>query len=149
VEGYRAQAQAVGVELRLTMPEASEVRTQGDPGRIEQVLGNLLANALRHAPRGTTVYVRLEAQAGKARIEIADQGEGISSEALPFVFERFYRADRARSREQGGTGLGLAISRQIVQAHGGTIVAANGPEGGAAFTVELPASRAGGTPDAA
>ncbi len=80
-------------------------------------------------------------QAGKARIEIADQGEGISSEALPFVFERFYRADRARSREHGGTGLGLAISRQIVQAHGGTIVAANGPEGGAAFTVELPASR--------
>jgi signal transduction histidine kinase len=97
------------------------VRTQADPGRIEQVLGNLLANALRHAPRGTAIDVRLEVRAGKARIEIADQGEGITSEALPFVFERFYRADRARSREHGGTGLGLAISRQIVQAHGGTI----------------------------
>ena len=147
VDGYRAQAQTVGVALRLTVPGPSDVRTQADPGRIEQVLGNLLANALRHAPRGTAVDVRLEVRAGKARIEIADQGEGITSEALPFVFERFYRADRARSREHGGTGLGLAISRQIVQAHGGTIIAANRPEGGAVFTVELPASHAGGTPE--
>ena len=149
VNGYRAQAQAVGVDLRLTVPEPSDIRTLADPGRIEQVLGNLLANALRHAPRGTTVDVRLEVQAGRARIEIADQGEGIPSEALPYVFERFYRADRARSREHGGTGLGLAISRQIVQAHGGTITAANRPEGGAAFSVELPASRIGASPDAA
>jgi signal transduction histidine kinase len=146
VNSYRTQAQAVGVELRLTVPDRSDVRTQADPGRIEQVLGNLLANALRHAPHGTAVDVRLEVQAERARIEIADQGEGIPSEALPYVFERFYRADRARSREHGGTGLGLAISRQIVEAHGGTITAANRPEGGAAFRVELPASGLGEPP---
>jgi two-component system, OmpR family, sensor histidine kinase BaeS len=144
VNSYRAQAQATGVELRLTVPEASDVRAQADPGRIEQVLGNLLANALRHAPGGTAVDVRLEVLAGMARIEIADDGEGIPAEALPYMFERFYRADRARSREQGGTGLGLAISRQIVQAHGGTITAANRPEGGAAFMVALPATRISG-----
>jgi two-component system sensor histidine kinase BaeS len=144
VNGYRAQAQTLGVELRLDPSGPSDVRAQADPGRIEQVLGNLLANALRHAPSGTAVDVRLEVQAARARIEIADHGEGIPSDALPYVFERFYRADRARSREHGGTGLGLAISRQIVLAHGGTITAANRPEGGAAFTVELPL--AGGKP---
>ena len=138
VSGYRARAQAAAVELRLTLPEAREVRVQADPGRIEQVLGNLLANALRHAPSGTAIEVRLEARGDQARMEIADQGEGIPSESLPYVFERFYRADRARSRTDGGTGLGLAISRQIVQAHGGVIHAANRPGGGATFTVRLP-----------
>jgi signal transduction histidine kinase len=144
VNGYRAQAQTLGVELRLDPSGPSDVRALADPGRIEQVLGNLLANALRHAPSGTAVDVQLEVQAGRARIEIADQGEGIPSDALPNVFERFYRADRARSREHGGTGLGLAISRQIVLAHGGTITAANRAQGGAAFTVELPALHGAG-----
>ena len=143
VSGYRAQAQASGIDLRLH--QAPDVRVSADPGRIEQVIGNLLANALRHAPRGTCVDVGLEARGGRARLEITDRGEGIPAEALPYVFERFYRADRSRSREVGGTGLGLAISRQIVQAHGGTITAANRPDGGAAFIVELPL--AGTSPD--
>jgi signal transduction histidine kinase len=138
VNGYRARSHTTGVELRLTLPDAQDVRIHADPGRIEQVLGNLLANALRHAPSGTAIDVRLEVRGDRATIEIADQGEGIAAETLPYVFERFYRADRARSRTDGGTGLGLAISRQIVEAHGGVIQAANRPEGGAAFTVELP-----------
>lgn len=140
--GYQAQARASGIDLELHL--ASDVRVNADPGRIEQVLGNLLANAVRHAPRGTAVDIRLELHNGRARVEIDDRGEGIPAESLPYVFERFYRADRPRSRELGGTGLGLAISRQIVRAHGGTITAANRPEGGAAFIVELPL--AGGPP---
>ena len=137
--GYAAQAEASGVDLRLHL--APDVRVNADPGRIEQVVGNLLANAVRHAPRGTPVDVSLEVGDGRARLEITDRGEGIPAEALPYVFERFYRADRSRSRDMGGTGLGLAISRQIVQAHEGTITAANRPEGGAAFIVELPLAR--------
>ena len=137
--GYAAQAEASGVDLRLHL--APGVRVNADPGRIEQVIGNLLANAVRHAPSGTAVDVSLKVGDGRARLEIADRGEGIPAEALPYVFERFYRADRSRSRDMGGTGLGLAISRQIVQAHEGTITAANRPEGGAAFIVELPLAR--------
>ena len=137
--GYAAQAEASGVDLRLHL--APDVRVNADPGRIEQVIGNLLANAVRHAPSGTAVDVSLEVGDGRARLEIADRGEGIPAEALPYVFERFYRADRSRSRDMGGTGLGLAISRQIVQAHEGKITAANRPEGGAAFIVELPLAR--------
>ncbi len=73
-----------------------------------------------------------------ARLQVTDSGPGIPAEALPRVFERFYRADHARSREQGGTGLGLAIARQLALAHGGDLMAANCPEGGAAFTLILP-----------
>lgn len=138
VGGYRAQAETAGVNL--TLRAAADVRVQADPGRMEQVIGNLLSNALRHAPAGSQVEIRLVSEGGRALLEIADGGEGIPPEALPYVFERFYRADRSRSREQGGTGLGLAISRQLVQAHGGTITAANRAQGGAAFIVELPLS---------
>jgi signal transduction histidine kinase len=144
VNGYQAQAHTAGVELRLTQPDVSQVRAIADPGRIEQVLGNLLANALRHAPPGSAVDVRLAVRGEWAAIEVADRGEGIPAEALPYVFERFYRADRARSRSDGGTGLGLAISRQIVLAHRGAIRAANRPDGGAMFTVELPLASVGG-----
>jgi signal transduction histidine kinase len=138
VAGYRAQAQAAGVELRLHPVEG--VRVEADPGRMEQVVGNLLSNALRHAPPGSAVEVSLEIHANRARLEVADAGEGIPAEALPNIFERFYRADRARSREAGGSGLGLAISRQLIVAHGGSIAAANRPQGGALFRVELPLS---------
>jgi two-component system sensor histidine kinase BaeS len=146
VNGYRAQTQTAGVELRLVLPDAEDVRAEADPGRIEQVLGNLLANALRHAPSGTAIDVQLEVRGDRAVIEIADRGDGIPTDALRSVFERFYRADRARSRTDGGTGLGLAISRQIVQAHGGVIQAANRPAGGAAFTVEIPVLPGRGSP---
>ena len=138
VAGYQAQAQSAGLELRVRL--AGDVRVEADPGRIEQVIGNLLSNAVRHAPPGSAVEVTLEIHGNLARLEVADGGEGIPAEALPNVFERFYRADRSRSREAGGSGLGLAISRQLILAHGGSITAANRPQGGAVFSIELPLS---------
>jgi len=138
VAGYQAQAQAAGLELNVALTD--DVRVEADPGRIEQVIGNLLSNAIRHSPPGSVVDVRLESRDNRACLEVADGGEGIPEEALPNVFERFYRADRSRSREVGGTGLGLAISRQLILAHGGSIMAANRPQGGALFKVELPLS---------
>lgn len=138
VEGLRQQAQSAGVLLRHEVPDAPVMATL-DPIRMEQVLGNLIGNAVQHTPAGGRVSVAMHAAGGsEAVIEVADTGEGIPEEALPAVFERFYRADAARSRKTGGTGLGLAIVRKLVEAHGGTVRAANRPEGGALFTLTLP-----------
>lgn len=109
----------------------------GDEGRLAQVLRNLLDNALRHTDRGTVV-VRCGADAGLARVEVADTGEGIPPEDLPYVFERFYRADAARARDTGGSGIGLAVSRRIVEDHGGTVFARNGETGGAVVGFAVP-----------
>jgi signal transduction histidine kinase len=104
---------------------------------MEQILGNLLANALRYTPEGGKVQVKLEWGAKTVRLNVCDSGPGIPPEALPHIFERFYRADKSRSRSEGGTGLGLAIARQLAEAHGGTLVAENAPEGGARFILTL------------
>jgi CheY-like chemotaxis protein len=111
----------------------------GDPGRLQQVVGNLLANALKFTPEGGRVEVRLARAGSTAHITIIDSGSGISPEFLPFIFERFRQADTTSTRKQKGLGLGLAIARQIVQLHGGTIEAASAGEGrGSMFTVKLP-----------
>ena len=111
-----------------------------DPERMAQVLGNLLDNALRHTAPGGAVTVGAAPGAAGIRVTVADTGEGIAAEALPHVFERFYRADPARDRRHGGSGIGLAIVRAIVTAHGGHVTAASdGPGRGATFTVTLPA----------
>jgi signal transduction histidine kinase len=138
-ESYRAQAEKAGVALVMELPQ-DEVLADVDPGRIEQVLGNLIGNAIRHAPSASKIVLSLRGMVSDhtAVIEVADRGEGIPAEALPFVFERFYRADRARDRGHGGTGLGLSIARQLIEAHGGKISAANRDGGGAVFRVELP-----------
>jgi signal transduction histidine kinase len=139
VESYRAQAERSGVSLSMDLPP-EEIVAEVDPGRIEQVLGNLIGNAIRHSPdKGRiALSLRRSAEDHTAVIEVADRGEGIPPESLPLVFERFYRADRARDRGHGGTGLGLAIARQLVEAHGGHISAANRDGGGAIFRVDLP-----------
>ena len=114
-----------------------------DPARLEQVLRNLLSNARRHAPESTPILVRAAATGGRVRIEVSDSGAGIAPEHLPHVFERFYRADRSRSRSTGGAGLGLAIVRQLIEAQGGSVGArSGGPGTGATFNVELPEARA-------
>ncbi|MFC1946100.1 sensor histidine kinase [Chloroflexota bacterium] len=108
-----------------------------DPIRIEQVIANLLTNAIRHTPSGGSITVSLARDNVNAAISVADTGEGIAAEDLPYVFERFYRSGSARSRQEGGTGLGLAIVRQMVEAHRGR-VSVESPSTGTRFTIKLP-----------
>jgi two-component system sensor histidine kinase BaeS len=109
-----------------------------DPGRVEQILANLMSNALRYTPPQGLIRVSLSCKNQQAVLAIHDSGPGIPEEALQKIFQRFYRGDRSRSREGGGTGLGLTIARQLAQAHGGDLTAANDPQGGATFTLTIP-----------
>lgn len=117
-----------------------------DPERMDQVLGNLLDNALRHTPAGGTVTLAARAAGNNddaVDLVVSDNGDGIAAEHLPHVFERFYRVDWARDRAHGGSGIGLAITKALVEAHGGTVSASSpGPGRGATFTVQLPAAAA-------
>lgn len=114
-----------------------------DPERMGQVLGNLLDNALRHTSPHGQVTVTAAATKWSVTIEVADTGDGIAAEHLPYVFERFYRVDAARDREHGGAGIGLAITKALVEAHNGHIVVhSGGPGAGSTFTVSLPLRRA-------
>ena len=122
LSGFGAQANERSIDLELVLPARELPAVQVDPGRIRQVLGNLLSNALRYAPQRSRVEIGLqEASPGWVEVRVSDNGPGISPDDLPHVFDRFYRGDRARTRDGGGAGLGLAIARQWVQAHGGTI----------------------------
>lgn len=109
-----------------------------DEDRIEQVLTNLIDNAIRHTPQDGTVTVSLANEFSYAKISVSDTGVGIPKEDLPYVFERFYKADKARTRSKGGTGLGLAIARNIVEAHGGNIKVESVEKEGTSFTFYLP-----------
>ncbi len=109
-----------------------------DPLGLSQVLVNFLNNALRHNAPGVRVTLAVRREGDSAVLSVSDNGRGIPPEALPHVFERFYRADQARARDTGGNGLGLAITKKIVELHDGEIAAANQPAGGAVFTVRLP-----------
>ncbi|MGZ4619027.1 MAG: HAMP domain-containing sensor histidine kinase [Frankiaceae bacterium] len=128
--------------VRLHVDAAASPPVWGDPERLGQVLSGLLDNALRHTPPGRKVDIASTvASNGGARITVTDTGEGIPADALPQVFERFYRADTARDRAHGGSGIGLTIARAVVRAHGGTITADSaGPGTGATFTITLPAA---------
>ncbi len=132
-----------GVDLQVELASAP-LWVDGDRERLAQVLHNLLNNALRHTPPGGRIWVRARPQGDSICLEVADTGEGIPAEDLPYIFERFYRTDRARSRDEGGAGLGLAIVRALVEAHGGRVEAHSpGPGQGATFRVFLPAGREG------
>jgi signal transduction histidine kinase len=140
VEGMLPLFEEKGVELRSAVPEILPP-VVADTGRVVQVLTNLLDNALRHTPPGGRVAVEAEGGDDAATFKVTDTGEGIAPEHLPHVFERFYRAERARSREGGGSGVGLAISKALVEAMGGRIRAESpGPGEGATFSFALPAS---------
>lgn len=137
LDGFTPRARTQQVSLAFSASESLPLLSL-DSGRIEQVLTNLLSNALRHSPPGGTISVALETRDDQAYLTVRDEGSGIPPEAMGQVFDRFYRADRARTREDGGSGLGLAIARQLVEAHGGELAAANHPQGGAVFTLTLP-----------
>jgi two-component system sensor histidine kinase BaeS len=130
------RAEAEG--LTLSFADGPPAVADCDPARIGQVFRNLLANALAHTPRGGEVRVTVEAHDGSVFATVRDSGEGIAAEHLPHVFDRFWRADAARTREQGGAGLGLAIVRELVELHGGDITAASPPGEGATLRVRLP-----------
>jgi signal transduction histidine kinase len=137
VRGIRVVAEAKGVAVELeAAPDLPSLEV--DPGRILQVLGNLLGNAVRHTPSGGRVSLSVLPQGDNTAFSVSDTGQGIAAEDLPRVFERFYRADRSRSRQTGGSGLGLPIARQVVDAHGGRIWAESTPGQGSRFTFVLP-----------
>lgn len=128
-------------EIRLTAEIAANLPPiLADPDRLAQVLRNLLTNALRHTSKGELIAVSATATTDAIEIAVADSGEGIAPEDLPHVFDRFWRADRSRSRTEGGAGLGLAIARSLVQAHGGRIWAQSIKGQGSTFTLSLPIS---------
>ncbi|MFL6120056.1 sensor histidine kinase [Actinophytocola sp.] len=117
-----------------------DLRLRADPVRLRQAVGNLLTNAVRHTPPDGRITLRGRRAGDEVVLEVSDTGSGIAPADLPHVFNRFWRADRSRSRATGGRGLGLAIARQLVEAHGGTVAVASTPGAGTTFTVRLPAN---------
>jgi NO-binding membrane sensor protein with MHYT domain len=138
VETIRPVALAAGVELTLQL-DRSAGPVCADTARMQQVMGNVLANAVKFTPAGGHVVVTLSRTAEGVAIRVADSGVGIDPAFLPYVFERFRQADASTTRRHGGLGLGLSIARQLVELQGGAIAAESaGPGQGAAFTVRLP-----------
>lgn len=137
-DAMRPAAQAKNIRLQVLLdPQAGPV--SGDPDRLQQVVWNLLSNALKFTPKGGRVQVRLERINSHVEITVTDTGQGISAEFLPHVFDRFRQADSSHTRAVGGLGLGLTIVRQLVELHGGTVQATSAGEGqGTTFTVCLP-----------
>ncbi len=134
---FESIAAGAGAHLRVAMPDDLPL-VELDPLRIRQVLGNVVANALRYAPAGSDVLVSAEGGADRVTLSVVDRGPGIAPEVLPHLFDRF-----AKSAELRGSGLGLAIARRLVEAHGGTIRAERPAEGGTAIRIELPIHSAG------
>lgn len=133
----RFQGRAQDLGLTLEVAKGSGAIT-ADPDRLLQVFINLLDNAMRHTPRGKAVRVLFAEDEKQVRFSIQDEGEGIPREALPYIFDRFFRVNKARTRKDGGMGLGLAIVRQIVEAHGGQIKVESDMGSGTTFVITLP-----------
>jgi signal transduction histidine kinase len=133
------QSRQIGLTFQTVGDLSSCPRINIDRSRVTQVVNNLLQNAYRHTPDGGNVKMSLGCGADQVTLTIHDSGQGIPEEALPMIFDRFYRADQSRARDYGGAGLGLTIARRLSEAHHGTLSAANHPEGGAVFTLTLPA----------
>lgn len=134
-------ADAKGITLSVTLGEGAET-LWADPTAVRQVLANLVENAIRHTVKGSVVIFSERADSGGVSIGVRDSGAGIPPEHLPRIFERFYRVDPARSREQGGTGLGLAIVKHLVDAHGGTVRAQSLPGYGTTVWATFPSAGA-------
>ena len=140
---FSSQAASLGIHLKTSLADPNQQIT-ADYDRLNQVISNLISNALRHTPQGGTISIETgsgSSEGRSVRILVKDTGSGIASEDLPFIFDRFWRADKSRS-ERTHSGLGLAITKQLVHAHGGTIdVQSDGlPGKGTTFTIELPST---------
>jgi two-component system phosphate regulon sensor histidine kinase PhoR len=141
VADFKGRAEAKRVTLRDKVPN---LRLRADPDRLEQVLGNLIDNAIKYGrPEGSVIIGARPVEAGLIEVSVEDDGPGIPADALERVFERFYRVDKARSREQGGTGLGLSIVKHIVQSHGGRVWAKSEVGHGTTFYFTLPQDASG------
>jgi two-component system OmpR family sensor kinase/two-component system sensor histidine kinase BaeS len=134
---FSPQAEDRGIALEVQVP-ADLPAVSIDPRRVAQVLGNLVTNALRHTPEGGRVTIAARAGAGEIVVSVSDTGAGIPAEEQPYIFERFWRGEKSRSRAGGGSGLGLAIARQLVELHGGAIHVESAPGQGARFWFTLP-----------
>jgi two-component system, OmpR family, sensor histidine kinase BaeS len=132
---HHARAESAGVSLHVV---AEPVAVHADPDRLRQVVGNLVTNALRATAAGGSVRLVASRTDTQAIVQVVDTGSGIAADAMPHVFDRFWRADAARGRRTGGSGLGLAIARQIVTDHQGTITVASEIGVGTTFTIALP-----------
>lgn len=138
-------AEEKSLEMRCSVN--GSVFVLGDEARLKQVVVNLMANAIKYTPEGGEIGVRVTSRCDKAVLEVSDNGVGIPSAAIPHIFERFYRADKARSRDSGGAGLGLAIVKAICSAHGAEVKVFSQEGKGSRFIVELPLARADQRPD--
>jgi len=139
VAGFQAQAALEGTNLvTVFRPDGEELWIHTDADRVSQILQNLISNALRYGQKGGRILISTRKESAKLVISVQDDGSGIPTTALPHLFERFYRHERARTRENGGSGLGLAISKKLALLLGGDLSGANSPEGGAVFSLELP-----------
>ncbi len=140
---FSGPAEEAGIHITLSNAEELQgLELVGDAGRLDQVLSNLVANAVRHTHPGGVIEIGASDSPWGVRITIRDTGEGISSQDLPYVFDRFWKGDRSVSGSTGaGAGLGLAIARQLVQAHGGDIWVESEPGAGTLFTIDLPGDR--------
>lgn len=142
LDSIRLAAHAKHIQVRRRIDRSASVVT-GDASRLHQIVSNLLTNAVKFTPANGWIEVRLERSGGMARLSVEDNGQGISAEFLPHVFERFRQADGSTTRAHGGLGLGLAIVRHLVDLHGGTVRAdSSGPGRGSTFSVEIPLMQA-------
>jgi signal transduction histidine kinase len=144
VAAYQAPAAENDVRLEETVASSVEpARVEGDPDRLQRVLRNLLDNALRHTPAGGTIQVQAASDGGQVQVSVSDSGPGVAEADLERIFDRFYRGELSRRRDEGaaasGAGLGLAIARGVVQAHRGRIWAERSPLGGVSVQIRLPA----------
>ena len=138
VDAVEPAADAKSIQLDVTIdPAADELRA--DPGRLQQIIWNLLSNSIKFTPAGGRVQIEIKRVASMVEIVVTDTGIGINPDFLPYVFDRFQQADASKTRKHGGLGLGLAITRHLVEMHGGTVEAkSEGDNCGATFTVKLP-----------
>jgi len=134
---YEPQAEEQGVDLEADLPER-HARATADIGLVERALSNLIDNAIQYTPEGGEVRVRVENETGEVRVDVADTGPGIPEDALPHIFERFYRVDKSRDRDKGGAGLGLAIAKTILELHDRTLEVESTVGDGTTFRFRLP-----------